>query len=456
VTLADLDGGASATAKLTAQVVDARLSAGAPTTVHAVERAPFTGTVARFTDADPAGTPSDYGATIVWGDGATSSGQIQPDPGGGFDVIGTHTYAKLATSIPITVTIADHGGASIPVTSQGVVGAAPLSVTNVAINVAGNGQFSGVVAQLVDADPPEPVSSYTATINWGDGSPPSPGTITPTGSTPSGWTFAIQGTHSYTQAGDFQVVAQVADPGGSRATSAGYTVPLVGDTLQFAIAQFPGDIHQGTIPVVVTRTGVIVSSSTVMVTTSGGTATPGRQYVPVSTPITFAPGQTSATVSIPILNDLRPGPDVTVGLRLGGQDANSSLGSLATASLLIHDTNPALVTIPGVSLQKVAAGRRKTKQVIVIQFSSAVSASDAEDRGNYSLTPTRRGKKPIALAQAVYDGAAHTVTLMTTKKLVISGPLILRVNASGLHDLLGRLVDGAGTGQAGSGFSATV
>src|SRR5207245_3578627 len=66
-----------------AKVADAALSAtGVP--VSATAGVAFSATVATFTDADPAGTASDYTATISWGDGSTSAGTIGSAPGGGF------------------------------------------------------------------------------------------------------------------------------------------------------------------------------------------------------------------------------------------------------------------------------------------------------------------------------------------------------------------------------------
>jgi hypothetical protein len=45
--------------------------------------------------------------------------------------------------------------------------------------------------------------------------------------------------------------------------------------------------------------------------------------------------------------------------------------------------------------------------------------------------------QPVALAGAVYDASAHTVTLTPRRKLVLNPPLQLRVLAAGLSDLLG-------------------
>jgi len=106
-------------------VADAALSAtGVP--VSATAGAQFSGTVATFSDADPAGTASDYTATISWGDGSASAGTVAPAPGGGFAVTGSHTYANGGT-YPTSIAINDAGGASATATSSANVAAVPSS-----------------------------------------------------------------------------------------------------------------------------------------------------------------------------------------------------------------------------------------------------------------------------------------------------------------------------------------
>jgi hypothetical protein len=110
VTIDDV-GGATATVTPTIAVADAPLTVR-PVGLAGVAGHVISGTVATFTDADPAGALHDYAATISWGDGtASSAGSIAPNPAGGFTVSGSHTYAR-AGSYHATVTVADIGGAS--------------------------------------------------------------------------------------------------------------------------------------------------------------------------------------------------------------------------------------------------------------------------------------------------------------------------------------------------------
>jgi len=106
VSISDLDSN-STIATGTVIVADAALNAAGlhlPLHNHAVN-----GVIASFTDSDPAGTMTDYTATIKWGDGTSSTGTVAAS-GGGFTVSGSHTYAKGVAKATITVLIYDGGG----------------------------------------------------------------------------------------------------------------------------------------------------------------------------------------------------------------------------------------------------------------------------------------------------------------------------------------------------------
>ena len=124
------------------KVQDAPLSS-TPISVVATAGSPFTGPVATFTDADPAGTASDYSATIVWGDGSITPGSVSA-ASGGFAVTGTHTYAKTG-SYSTTVSITDAGGASTVAHGTATAGSVPTPVITGAPSVTspGGAGFSG-------------------------------------------------------------------------------------------------------------------------------------------------------------------------------------------------------------------------------------------------------------------------------------------------------------------------
>jgi hypothetical protein len=131
-------------------------------TVAPIAGAPFTGLVASFTDADPAGTMGDYTALLNWGDGKTSMGTIAPAGNGAFSVTGTHTYAAAA-AYAVTVSINDAGGSQA--TAHGTA-----NVTNLGSPVqpgqsAGVGYWASKKGQaLIDAFNDGPAD--TGLANW--------------------------------------------------------------------------------------------------------------------------------------------------------------------------------------------------------------------------------------------------------------------------------------------------
>jgi hypothetical protein len=195
-----------------ANVADAPLGA-AGLTLSATEGSTFAGTVATFTDANPAGVAADYSATIVWGDGITSQGTIAA-AGRSFAVAGSHVYAEETQGLSVSVTIRDVGGAQATATSTVNVADAPLNLVPGSVDLPASGAVNNMLlATFTDEGGPEPVASYAATINWGDGTAASAGLITQFGGT-----FQITGSHHYQQSGNYTIQITVRDEGGSTAT----------------------------------------------------------------------------------------------------------------------------------------------------------------------------------------------------------------------------------------------
>ena len=66
-------------------------------TVYPTVGQPFTGTVGSFKLSAPPPSGLQTGASIDWGDGANSPGQIAPNQAGSYEVIGTHLYRSAGT-----------------------------------------------------------------------------------------------------------------------------------------------------------------------------------------------------------------------------------------------------------------------------------------------------------------------------------------------------------------------
>jgi O-glycosyl hydrolase len=228
--------------------------------------------------------------------------------------------------------------------------------------------------------------------------------------------------------------------------------------LQFTDAQFTANVTDGAKQVVLTRTGNFPATVTVVVSSPGGHDVAAFQQT-----VTFGPNTPSATVTVPIQNDGQPGePDVAIPLSLSSPGPGSTLGAIATATLVVHDNNPfpPLVTITSLTHPtirvKIGTGRRaRTKTETVLQLTLSGAVNGAGNLAAYQLLSgkTRRGvttfNKLVPLTSAVYNPTALTVTLFPAGKLNLSQPKQLRVAAALLTDVYGRPLRG------GQNFVAT-
>jgi uncharacterized repeat protein (TIGR01451 family) len=221
------DTAADVTVTSSGTVADQAVQAQGGFTVSAIE-GNLSGSqqVASFTDPAGAEPAANYSAQINWGDGSSSDGTVTGGPA--FQVVGSHTYAEEG-SFTITVTISHETAANVVVVSRAVVADAALSATGVPGAVAEGSLVVQTVATLTDANPTAPVTDFTVTIVWGDGTT-SAGTVVR-----SGGSLLVQGTHDYVEDGVFNVSATIRDDGGSQAhASTTVTVsesPITGSAL---------------------------------------------------------------------------------------------------------------------------------------------------------------------------------------------------------------------------------
>jgi 6-phosphogluconolactonase (cycloisomerase 2 family) len=172
--------------------------------ITAAEGSPFSGVVAAINSGDPSAQPGDFTATIQWGDGKSSPGQISGS-NGEFAISGQHTFADeghYAASVtvyhgsdtPVVVTDA------VTVSDPAVIGAGGFTLHDVKTLDSG----LETVATFTDPGGAEGVDHYAATIAWGDGSTSS-GTISV-----NYGVFAVQGTHTYQAEGNYGVSVTLA------------------------------------------------------------------------------------------------------------------------------------------------------------------------------------------------------------------------------------------------------
>jgi hypothetical protein len=118
-------------------------------------------------------------------------------------------------------------GASADSTSL-MVNPAPLSATAINFSAIAGAPFTGGIVTFTNADPFGDASSYTAVIDWGDGTT-STGTITGTG------TLTVSGPHTYAAAGNYALSVQISHNLGDTTTAIVYptaTVVNLGQSVQ--------------------------------------------------------------------------------------------------------------------------------------------------------------------------------------------------------------------------------
>jgi hypothetical protein len=195
----------------------------------------FGATLFHFTDANSNATASDYVATVNWGDGTSNSSNdgtgtvtVVADSKGGFDVIGSHTYAQQINDATFSVQISEAGGPGTSASTNSFnvlypdqpLIAGTLSVPSVTTE--GQSISNQLLFQFTDPDFDAQASDYQATVVWGDGTFNSSNDtsnsvqVQQISTNPDGSiVFGVYGSHTYI-AGSGYFEVKVADQGDAR------------------------------------------------------------------------------------------------------------------------------------------------------------------------------------------------------------------------------------------------
>jgi len=181
VTITRTTDSASIAPSGTVAVADTDVFDGSGTTIKSDPNVALTNVkVATFTDSNTANTADDFVATVDWGDGTTTLGMVSGSSGA-FTVTGSHTYTQNGQdAISVNVTEESDNPEAIAnanIASTALVGIAPVSGASISIvegaAVAANTQ----VATFSDSNDLDTALSFTASIDWGDGTSTA-GTVT--------------------------------------------------------------------------------------------------------------------------------------------------------------------------------------------------------------------------------------------------------------------------------------
>jgi uncharacterized delta-60 repeat protein len=153
-------------------------------------------------------------------------------------------------------------------------------------------------------------------------------------------------------------------------------VRLENDHLQFGAPTYSVSESGSAATITITRVGGVTGTVSALLTTSDGSAGAGTDHVPVSTRVVFGTGETSKTVTIPILGDGLVDGNETVDLTLSNPSnspgSETGLGSPDSALLTIADSasgtpvdvTPLLSVVPGKVHPDPATGRAVQKVMI--------------------------------------------------------------------------------------------
>ncbi|MBX9627037.1 MAG: DUF4394 domain-containing protein, partial [Gemmataceae bacterium] len=146
----------------------------------------------------------------------------------------------------------------------------------------------------------------------------------------------------------------------------------------------------GTATVTLTRTDGGVGALTVTVSVTGGTATAGTDFGTVPATVTFADGQTTANLVIPITDDTDAEPSETITLAIAAPTNGGLLGTATTGMVTILDNEPATVAFDGATstvAEDVAGGTVTIRLVRTGDLSAAVDATVAVDAASTATNP---------------------------------------------------------------------
>ncbi len=156
-------------------------------------------------------------------------------------------------------------------------------------------------------------------------------------------------------------------------------------SVSFSTGSFTFSEAGGAQAITVRLSNAYNSTVTVRYATSNGSAASGSDYTATSGTLTFAPGETSKTFSIPIINDVLVEPSETIQLTLSAP-VSATLGTQRTATVSITDND-----VPTVSFSQ-----------------ASKSASEATTSASFTVTLSSASTKSVTVKYALANGGTAT------------------------------------------------
>ncbi|HVT26542.1 MAG TPA: Calx-beta domain-containing protein, partial [Lacipirellulaceae bacterium] len=197
--------------------------------------------------------------------------------------------------------------------------------------------------------------------------------------------------------------------------------------------------------ITLTRTGDTTNAASVTFFTANGSAHAPGDYTFTSQSVNFAAGASTATVTVPVVNEASPQPDRTVLLGLSCPTDNATLGlaptgsdgisasSPGTGTLTIHNGGGSGTSTPAVSFIDVSASaaRSQSAYVVSVQLTSPATGTVTVP---YTLTGSGVLGQDYSVSASVFTiQPGATTGSVTVSFLQTAAPLLRTINLT-LHD----------------------
>jgi hypothetical protein len=305
--------------------------------------------------------------------------------------------------------------------TAGAANATTITASPILVNATEGTAFSGSVATFDDDNPDATPADFTATIDWGDGSAPTLGTIS------SGDFFQVHGSHTYADEGSHTVTVTISDvaPGtGTALASPSATVdegdsPMTGSGVSIDPpigTPFTATVAKFTTPNSSAQAGDFTATiNWGDATTSVGTVTGSGGSFSVSGTHTYAgPGNLQIVVT---LSDDAPGTATAQATAITnatvtgatGVDLTATEGLLASGTVAtFSDTDPSTTASEYTANVNWGDGSSST---------GTVSASAGAFSVSGTHTYAEEGSHPITVTITDADNAANTATTTSSASI---------------------------------------
>lgn len=414
ITINDI-GGSFTVIHSTAVVADASLSTTS-TSITLNEGGTFSGRFGTLTSSDPFAVVGDYATPIInWGDGTTSNATLTALGNGVFAVSGTHVFGEEG-SYTVNVPIISLGGATTTLTTQATILDVPIKATGTTINatagqILGTGSIPGLVATFVDTYAGSNPSEFVATIDWGDGSTPTTGTITQSGGI--GTTYSVTGQHQYAQPLTYTITVTIVDSDGTASDTATSTAnmadPPITDTTLNVPAQTEGGTFMGAIGTFTSANPIALASDYFVSVAWGDGSSSPTELTPLGN------GVFGVTTSLPHTYTEEGTYTVVLSVHSNfGQSATRYVTIMVADGVITASPGNAIQTVAGTQFNGVVGSFTENAAAPLSDFTATIDWGDGSPASTGVVSVGTGGAFDVSASHAFARSGLYTVNITVT------------------------------------------